>query len=152
MEGNKGIVSLTGTSGTTGLVTRRTDLTYPLLKLQLAASSNVNACWGTRLNVSRNAATGQMRAEDGGVTAGFLKWDFKKPDDNGAKILVKPAGLFEETISVADDFPSVLVKVNGAITSNIGMSPALPKVGSMGVFIQKGVLIITSVHVDDARE
>ena len=132
-----------------GLVTRRSDIDSPLLKFEVAASENVNAWLGIRLNVAKGKVTGhtsQIRAAGGTVKSGYVTQDFRVAREDGSlkKGAAAPHETFNVTIEFNPKFDSVLAKVNKKATANVYRNQKLRPAGNVGMFVSRGVLIINS--------
>ncbi|MBC7966889.1 MAG: hypothetical protein H7Z17_13305 [Fuerstia sp.] len=147
MEVQDGIVTLTASRGLSGLITKRDDLSSATLDFELAGSYDVNAWLGAQITQTKGQPIGvtcQIRAEGGGVKAGFWSVKYELEEDDGRKFLAVPHEFFTESIRCFHSEFVVQVWVNDKMTDNVGGQTHLQYPGATAILVEKGVLVIRS--------
>jgi hypothetical protein len=145
IEVQDGVVSLTTARGRSGIVTKRNDLLTNSLKFELAGSRDVNAWICVQMAASRGKETGftcHVRAEDGGVKAGFWSEKFNVVEDDGRKNPLKPLEFFAEEVRCQRDSFVMEIFVNGKLTQNVGGQTEMQNPGAAALLVESGVLFV----------
>ena len=149
---SKGLSLEKGSAGNF-LLTRRSDYTKCSMSITLAAFENAEAYLALRAHQGPDgwhAVTSRIVCEGGKVRAGFASFDFQ-PQERGRQIVEKPTGKTFMIRFEIDDKGADRVFVGGQETSSSPHvnQPVQEFVGSAGLFVKSGKVLIESLKVSE---
>ncbi|MGO8899533.1 MAG: hypothetical protein ACLQU5_14485 [Isosphaeraceae bacterium] len=135
------------------LLTRRSDYTKCSMSITLAAFENAEAYLVLRAHQGPDgwhAVTSRIVCEGGKVRAGYASFDFQ-PQERGRQIAEKPTGKTFMIRFEIDDKGADRVFVSGQETSSSPHvnQPVQEFVGSAGLFVKSGKVLIESLRVSE---
>ncbi len=147
---NKGLSLEKGSAGNF-LLTRKSDYRKCSMSITLAAFENAEAYLVLRAHQGPDgwhAVTSRIVCEGGKVRAGFASFDFQ-PQERGRTATEKPMGKTFRIRFEIDDKGADRVFINGQETSSPNhVNDQVQKfVGSVGLFVKSGRLLIESLNV-----